>query len=104
MKNFPTDTALLRAIEKSQTGIGLTDIIRETHSTFDFYKYGKQGHRAIIIERLVKRGLVTEHKVNGKTRAYRTKWYPLHWNKWGYWTQKKAMAKYIVRRLSLIVS
>ena len=72
MKNFPKDTALLKAIEKSPTGIGLTDIIRETHSTFNFNQYGKQGHRAIIIERLVKRGLVTEHKVNGKTRAYRT--------------------------------
>ena len=59
MKNFPTDTSLLRAIEKSPTGIGLTDIIRETHSTFDFYKYGKQGHRALILEALVKTGKVT---------------------------------------------
>ena len=63
MKNFPTAKQIHRAIERKvhtpSKGMTLTEIIRETHPSYDFYKYGKQGHRALILEALVKTGKVT---------------------------------------------
>ena len=63
MKNFPTAKQIHRAIERRvhtpSKGLTLTEIIRETHPSYDFHKYGKQGHRALILEALVKTGKVT---------------------------------------------
>ena len=63
MKNFPTANTIHRAIERRvhtpSKGLTLTEIIKETHPSFDYIKYGKQGHRALILESLVKTGKVT---------------------------------------------
>ena len=57
MKNFPTANTIHKAIERRvhtpSKGLTLTEIIKETHPSFDFIKYGKQGHRALILEALV---------------------------------------------------
>jgi len=63
MKNFPTANTIHKAIERKvhtpSKGLTLTEIIKETHPSFDYIKYGKQGHRALILEALVKTGKVT---------------------------------------------
>ena len=63
MKNFPTANTIHKAIERKvhtpAKGLTLTEIIKKTHPSYDYIKYGKQGHRALILEALVKTGKVT---------------------------------------------
>ena len=57
MKNFPTPRQILKTIQKHD-GISLTKLVRLVHPTFDNNEYRKDGHRALILETLVKTGFV----------------------------------------------
>ena len=58
MKNFPTARQILKAIIKAENGITLTELVKQCHPSFNNWEYRKDGHRALILEALVKTGFV----------------------------------------------
>ena len=59
MQNFPTSRTILKALKKEEEGMTLTEVIKATHPTFDYYNHNKGGHRWIL-KQLVGEGLVKE--------------------------------------------